>query len=93
MERRSREFVDRVLAEHAAQRVEGRMGACCVFADELGSLREEYDELSARTDELVALLEYLIAVDAALDGSRSDLYRRAARVREVLPINPKTAQG
>jgi hypothetical protein len=93
MERRNREFVDRVLAEHEAQRVEGRTGACCVFADELGALRAEYDELAERTDELVALLEYLIATDSPLERSRADVYRRASSVREVLPINPNTARG
>jgi hypothetical protein len=90
---RKREFVNEVLAEHERRRTDkgglAAQNACCVFADALLELREEHEALSARTNELVGLVEYLIATDDSLDRSRSDLYKRACAVRELLPSNPK----
>jgi hypothetical protein len=90
---RKREFVNEVLAEHERRRTDrgglATQNACCVFADALLELREEHEALTARTGELVGLLEYLIATDAGLDRSRSDVYKLAGAVRELLPQDSK----
>lgn len=94
--RRDRSYVDAILAEHDARKSDdGQVGACCVFAEELRAIRAEHERLAERTDELVSVLEYVIATDGSLDsaGTRSDLYKRACGVRELLPLNPKQARA
>lgn len=84
--RRDRAYVDAMLAEHDARKSDdGQVGVCCVFADELRAVRTEYEALSERTSELVALLEYFIAVDTGLVGhARADVQGHVRAVRAVL---------